>query len=105
MFFGTEDGHTASLFPGSPLLKGTRALAAAVMLDAKRHNRITVMLPVINDAKNVIFLVSGKNKAAIVKTVIEERDNLLPASLVMPRKGNLLFLLDAEAASQLSGKD
>jgi 6-phosphogluconolactonase len=62
-----EDGHTASLFPRESSFKETRAFAAAAMLDAKRHHRITVTLPVINNAKNVIVLVSGDKKASAGK--------------------------------------
>jgi 6-phosphogluconolactonase len=56
---------------------------------------------VINNAANVVFIVTGKNKAAIVKRVAEERDQGFPASRVEPLNGTLTFVLDADAASML----
>ena len=97
-----EDGHTASLFPGSPLLDETTWLAAAVLESSGTTARITLTLPVINNAQEVIFLVAGKTKALIIKRVIEEEDGRLPASRVRPREGRLSFHLDSDAASLLA---
>ena len=97
-----EDGHTASLFPGSEALSERRHLTAAVVLDEKRHHRITLTLPVINHAEHVIFFVRGENKAFVLKKIIGGDDPSLPASMVQPRSGNLLFVIDREASSQLS---
>jgi 6-phosphogluconolactonase len=97
-----EDGHTASLFPGSPVLNERGRLAVAAMLDGIRHHRVTLTLPVINRAKQVVFLVSGKTKAAVLEKVVNKKDPSLPASMVNPGKGKLLFLSDLEAGSQLS---
>ncbi len=97
-----EDGHTASLFPGSPVLKETRQMAAAVLMEGIQHPRITLTLPVINQGKNVLFLVTGKKKATIVEKVVHLRDPVLPASGVAPEKGKLFFLLDREAGSLLT---
>ena len=97
-----EDGHTASLFPGSEALSERRHLTAAVVLDEMRHHRITLTLPVINQAEHVIFFVRGENKAFVLKKIIGGDDLSLPASMVQPRSGNLLFVIDREASSQLS---
>ena len=97
-----EDGHTASLFPGSPALDEERLLATAVMLDPSRHDRVTLTLRVINQAENVIFLVAGENKASAMRKIIDQKDFSLPASRVYPRRGNLFFVLDREASSQLT---
>jgi 6-phosphogluconolactonase len=97
-----EDGHTASLFPGSEALSERRHLTAAVVLDEIRHHRITLTLPVINHAEHVIFFVRGENKAPVLKKIIGGDDLSLPASMVQPRSGNLLFVIDREASSQLS---
>jgi 6-phosphogluconolactonase len=97
-----EDGHTASLFPGSEALSERRRLTAAVVLDEMRHHRITLTLPVINHAEHVIFFVRGENKAFVLKKIIGGDDLSLPASMVQPRSGNLLFVIDREASSQLS---
>jgi len=97
-----EDGHTASLFPGAGALADREHLA--VFLNDKRHrfSRITLTLKLINNAANIVFLVSGKNKALVVKKIIDERDVSLPASLVRPERGELLFLLDEDASALLT---
>jgi 6-phosphogluconolactonase len=97
-----EDGHTASLFPDSPALKETVQLAAFVRLDQERHDRITITLPVINRARNVVFLAEGVRKAGVLEKVIHQKDPSLPASAVAPKRGKLIFLLDSEAGSKLS---
>ena len=97
-----EDGHTASLFPDSPALKEPQHIAAAVMQEElSKHKRITLTFPVINNAKNIIFLVAGSNKAKVVKEILEEKNSVLPAARVKPKKGKLFFLLDKSAASYL----
>lgn len=98
-----EDGHTASLFPGEDFSVDTGRLATSAILDAERHNRLTLTLPVINSARNVVFVVTGRNKARVLRRVIEEGDSALPASLVRPI-GYCLFVIDEEAASCLSGR-
>lgn len=94
-----EDGHTASLFPGTDVLKEREHLARAVYMDPIKHNRITLTLPVINNAKNIIFLASGIKKADVIRKVLKEKLVSLPASMVMPERGNILFILDNEAGS------
>jgi 6-phosphogluconolactonase len=97
-----EDGHTASLFPETPSLKDTRHFAVTgTTKDKTKMDRITITLPVINKAENIIFLVTGGNKAKIVKDVIQGKNILLPAALVKPEKGNLFFLLDESAGALL----
>jgi len=100
-----EDGHTASLFPGSAVLKERDAFAAAVILDETKHHRITLTLPVINHAGQVVFLVSGKRKASVLEKVVSQKDLSLPASMVNPDGGTLFFLSDSEAASMISPND
>ncbi len=94
------DGHTASLFPGTAVLAGTDRLAMEVSPGGNRLNRVTLTLPVINNAENVMMLATGAEKADIVRRVIEERDESLPAARVRP-KGKLLYVLDREAAAEL----
>lgn len=98
-----EDGHTASLFPGSDVMGERNRLAVPVILDKPGYNRITLTLPVINKARYIIFLVTGKNKASIVKEVLEKGNTSLPASFIKQEKGKLIFVLDNEAGSHLSG--
>jgi 6-phosphogluconolactonase len=98
------DGHTASLFPGSLALGEMERWVAAV----EHHqpppplvNRLTLTLPVINAASLIIFLVSGPEKATILRQVLarpsEERPPL-PAQLVQPTAGQLIWLLDTNTA-------
>ncbi len=82
-----EDGHTASLFPGSPALKEVRALIAQVH-DAPKPppDRLTLTLPVLNAARAVLFMVQGSSKREALARVLR-RDPALPASHVQPLDG------------------
>ncbi len=95
------DGHTASLFPGTGALKEHHQLVAAVSPGGKL-DRITLTFPVINRARNILFLVTGREKAEALLGVAEKADTVFPASAVRPENGELFFLADAEAASLLS---
>jgi 6-phosphogluconolactonase len=95
------DGHTASLFPGSPVLKEVfRPVAAVHAAAAAVPERITMTYPVLNAAARVLFLVTGAEKAKVVKSVLGE-EALLPAGMVRPADGRLTWLLDRAAASLL----
>jgi 6-phosphogluconolactonase len=98
-----EEGHTASLFPGSPLLAESRHLVAAVWVASHQAWRITLTPPVLDHAATVIFLVSGAAKAAALAAVVEgkRRPALYPAQMVAPVDGRLLWLVDEDAAAQL----
>ena len=99
-----EDGHTASLFPGTQAVKEMNRLAiAAAPFDKTKNGRITITLPVINNAENVMFFVTGGNKAKIIKEVIDGENYLLPAAMVEPENGRLFFLLDESAGALLAG--
>jgi 6-phosphogluconolactonase len=106
-----KDGHTASLFPGSPALAEERRLAVATdgpgaAETGPRVRRVTLTLPVINAARNVLFLVAGAEKAQMLARVTAEQaggtsDVLLPAARVRPRHGRVLWLVDDAAARAL----
>lgn len=97
-----EDGHTASLFPGSSALAEGNRLAVPVHRDRPDHDRVTLTLPVLNNALHVLFLASGKNKAYVLHDILEKGNrNKYPAGLVKPVHGNLRWLIDTEAASKL----
>jgi 6-phosphogluconolactonase len=99
------DGHTASLFPGTNVVRETRKLAAAVWVEEKKTFRVTLTLPVLNAAAKVAFVVSGADKAATAQKVLETPpDEARPSSLVSPVKGELIWLLDRDAASRLAPK-
>lgn len=97
-----EDGHTASLFPGSESLRETQRLAVAVRRPAPDHDRVTLTLPVLNGAHVIVFLVTGEAKASALKAVIEKPEQGLPAALVRPREGRSVFLADKEAGTLLA---
>ena len=99
-----KDGHTASLFPGTASLQETKRLAIPVIADASPSERVSLSLGVINSAKNICFLVTGKSKAAVLKEIIEDKDSALPAALVKPAQGTVLFLIDQPASSLLTCK-
>jgi 6-phosphogluconolactonase len=91
-----EDGHTASLFPGTAILHERERLASAVWVDKMRSHRISLTPPVLNNAASVIFLVSGVDKAVTLDAVLNGpyRPDLLPAQLIRPVNGRLLWLVD-----------
>ena len=94
------DGHTASLFPGSPAVREVfRPVAAVHAAAAAIPERLTITLPVINAASRVFVLVAGPEKAKVVKSVLAEK-TLLPAGMVSPVDGELWWFVD-EAASAL----
>jgi 6-phosphogluconolactonase len=98
-----EDGHTASLFPDTTALTETEHFVIAVSPpDISKKERISLTLPVINNADNVIFLITGVHKAKVLKEVIEDKNCKLPAAMVSPEKGMLFFLIDKAAALYLS---
>lgn len=94
-----SDGHTASLFPNSPYIENTDRLVVSVT--HSDFDRVSLTLPVINNAKNIIYLISGESKQEAVKGVIEEQDLKYPATHVDP-KGDLFYLIDEAAAKLLS---
>jgi 6-phosphogluconolactonase len=97
-----EDGHTASLFPGSPALSEGRRLVVETF-SPEEEGRLTLTYRAINAARRAIFLVSGKEKAGVVSEILKKRrsGSSLPAARVALRRGSLLWLLDEAAASRL----
>jgi len=99
------DGHTASLFPGSPVLKETfRTVAAVHAAAATIPQRFTLTYPILNAAACVIYLVSGAEKAKVVKAALGDRSSGLPAAMVRPTAGRLLWILDRAAAALLPSR-
>src|SRR5687768_4014525 len=99
-----EDGHTASLFPETSALRVTDKWVVANWVEKLAAYRITLTPAAINGAAQVTFLVTGANKAAAVRAVLEgpfQPENL-PAQLIKPETGILTWLLDSQAASKLS---
>jgi len=92
------DGHTASLFPGNSAVAEKTRLVIGVYIEALQVSRITMTLPVINNARTVLFLVSGREKAGILREVLESETPQYPAQLVQPSSGRLFWCVDADAA-------
>ena len=101
-----NDGHTASLFPGTDALRERRRWVTVGHAPSGPPTRLTLTLGVINQATVVLFLASGESKASILKTILEpmqEPDLQLPAARVRPERGRLIWLLDRPAAAKLTG--
>jgi 6-phosphogluconolactonase len=97
------DGHTASLFPGTDVLNERAALVAAPWVPKMHSFRVTMTLPVLNNAANVVFMAGGLEKASVLKMVLEEQsDPPFPSQLVRPADGRLLWMVDSAAARFLS---
>ncbi|MGD9076061.1 MAG: 6-phosphogluconolactonase [Desulfobacteraceae bacterium] len=97
-----NDGHTASLFPGAKPSRAPDRWVIAVKGGNPNVFRLTLTYGVLNRAKRIYFLVSGKEKAPIVRTVLENKEARLPAQKIRSVQGELTWLLDREAASLLS---
>lgn len=95
--------HIASLFPGQPALHEKTRLVLPVEVDAEPSRRLTLTLPVINQAARVMFMVAGEGKAQAVKAALQgPRDpERFPAQLVAPAHGEVMWVLDKAAARLL----
>jgi 6-phosphogluconolactonase len=102
-----SDGHTASLFPGSPVLREQSRLVAPV-LDAPKPppRRLTVTLPVLNAGYQVLFTVAGRHKAPTLREVLEGTapPEQYPAKCIQPGPERLLWLVDEAAGAELHGR-
>ena len=95
-----DDGHMASLFPDTPDLTAERRMVIPTVSPKSPNERVSLSLRTINAARAVVFLVAGESKAeklAEVWKAPEPRSDL-PASLVAPERGRLLWLVESEAA-------
>jgi 6-phosphogluconolactonase len=96
------DGHTASLFPGSPAVKEVfRPVAAVHAAAAAIPQRFTLTLPVLNAAARLVVLVAGAEKAKVVRAALGDRGAALPAAMIAPAEGRLTWILDRAAAALL----
>ena len=97
------EGHTASLFPGTKALREQERLVIHNWVGKLFSDRITLTPPVLNNADRVIFMVHGAEKAPALKAVLEgpyEADQL-PAQLIQPSGGSVLWLVDQTSAGML----
>jgi len=99
-----DDGHTASLFPFTEALNETEKIAVANYVEKLQTTRLTLTFPAINNATNIIFLVSGANKAEILREVLEGdfQTKKFPSQKINPENGNVFWLIETNAAQKLS---
>lgn len=96
------DGHTASLFPDSDALSEKEKIVAENYVEKFDSFRLTFTFPTINNARNIIFLIAGEDKAKVLKEVLESEEIKYPSQKIQPNDGKLLFLLDEKAAEKVS---
>ena len=101
-----DNSHTASLFPGTPVLHDRIPGVKEVFLEDQQVYRITLNAPLINEAANIAFLVYGEAKAIAVHHVLEDDEDIeqYPAQLIEPIVGDIQWFLDTAAASLLEEK-
>jgi 6-phosphogluconolactonase len=101
------DGHTASLFPYTRALEENNRWIAANDVPQHKMNRLTMALPLINRARHVFFLATGKNKAHVLQEILEgpAEPRRLPSQAVQLDEGELCWFLDRQAAARLQGSE
>lgn len=99
-----DDGHTLSLFPGSPIIEEHEHWVNSVYNEQQKMYRITLMPVIVNKASNIAFMVDGAKKANVLQQVIEGpyMPRELPAQIIKPVKGQLSWFLDKAAAKELN---
>lgn len=97
-----QDGHIASLFPEYVSIPPSQSWVISVKGGDPNVFRLTLTYPVLNSARHICFLVSGKGKAPMVKTLFENPHAHIPAGRIKPLNGKVTWLLDQEAASLIS---
>lgn len=99
-----DDGHTLSLFPGTEVVHEQTAWTKAYFLDQQNMYRLTLTAPVVNRASCVLFLVAGPKKAAPLRAVLEGeyQPDTYPAQVIKPVNGDLVWMVDAQAAADLN---
>lgn len=101
-----DNSHTASLFPHTSVLHEKEALVKGLYIEEVKMFRITLTAPLINQAKEIAYLVFGEGKALAVRHIIEDERNIeeYPAQLITAEKGALHWFMDTAAASALTKK-
>lgn len=98
------DGHTASLFPNSPVLDSQGLVAAVYNSPKPPPVRVTFTFPLINNAREIIFLITGSDKAPVVRRALKDTITYkeIPASGIKPKDGKLQWLVDEKAYQELA---
>jgi 6-phosphogluconolactonase len=98
-----DDGHTASMFPGTEVVHERERWVKELFLASQDMYRITLTAPLINQARRIVFQVFGAGKAATLKRVLEGpyQPDVLPSQLIKPTSGELHWFLDEAAAGEI----
>ena len=98
-----DNGHTASLFPGTAALRETARWVVAQYVEVMTTWRVTFTAPLINAARHVAFLAEGAGKAQMLWNVLEGpyQPDVWPSQLIQPVSGELHWLVDAAAAAKV----
>jgi len=99
-----NEGHTLSLFPGTKALHADRRIVVRNWIGKLYTERLTLAAPAASNAAHIIFMVTGVDKAPALKAVLEGpfEPEQLPAQLLQPQNGKLLWLVDTAAGSMLT---
>jgi 6-phosphogluconolactonase len=99
-----NDGHTASLFPGSPVTQSEWVVGVTAKYNGRPAQRLSLTPTIINQARHIIFLVTGSSKAQTLQKVLygPQQPENLPAQRIQPTNGTLTWLTDTAVAQQLS---
>ena len=98
-----NDGHTASLFPGTPVLNERTRWVSEVTVPFQEFSRVTLTIPLLERSLLTLFMVEGEEKAEVLKTVLEgpPDPSTYPAQLIAPLNGELIWMVDKAAAKLL----
>ncbi len=99
-----DDGHTLSLFPGTPAVHEEKLWVTSFFLKAQNMHRITLTKNIVNHSDHIVFMISGSEKANAIYQVLkgEKNPDLYPSQLIIPTQGELHFFMDEAAASRLN---
>jgi 6-phosphogluconolactonase len=99
-----DDGHTLSLFPGTPVIHEEKLWATSFFLKAQDMHRITLTKNIVNHSNHIVFMISGNDKAHALHEVLEGEKNpdKYPSQVIIPTQGELHFFTDEAAASLLN---
>jgi 6-phosphogluconolactonase len=98
-----DDGHTLSLFPGTPVIHEEKSWVTSFFLKTQDMHRITLTKNIVNHADHIVFMISGPDKAHALHEVLEGEKNpdRYPSQVIVPTQGELHFFMDEAAASGL----
>jgi len=102
-----EDGHTASLFPGSPVDVTEPVIAVTANYQGRPAQRVTLTPLVFNSARQALFLITGANKAIVLKEVFDDYNSSeqIPAKRIQPVEGQVTWMVDQAAAGTMKLKE